>query len=146
LAFGETIRGENVLSHRPVIVLQLPEQLDSVGARAFIEELNPLLDFPGPRLVFECSQIRYLDGAGIEMMLHCLEAAIGCDGHLKLAGVSPEAEIVLQLLQKAGVFQEFASCDEAVRSFAAVSSKGISKSAPASVNIFGDPGSLKKAS
>jgi hypothetical protein len=38
-----------VLSHRPVIVLQLPEQLDSVGARAFIEELNPLLDFPGPR-------------------------------------------------------------------------------------------------
>ena len=85
-------------------------------------------------------------GAGIAMMLHCLEAAIGRDGDLKLAAVSPEAEIVLQLLQKAGVFQEFASSDEAVRSFAAVSSAGISKSAPASVSIFADPGHLKKAS
>jgi anti-anti-sigma factor len=142
----ETIGGENVLSQRPVIVMQMPEQLDSLGARAFIEELNPLLDFPRPRLVFECSQIRYLDSAGIAMMLHCLEAAIGRDGDLKLAAVSPEAEIVLQLLQKAGVFQEFASSDEAVRSFAAVSSAGISKSAPASVSIFADPGHLKKAS
>jgi len=66
-----------VLSHRPVIVFEMPEQLDSLGARAFLEELNPLLDFPRPRLVFECSQIRCLDSAGIEMMLHCLEEAIG---------------------------------------------------------------------
>jgi anti-anti-sigma factor len=135
-----------VLSHRPVIVMQMPEQLDSVGARAFFEELNPLLDFPRPRLVFECSQIRYLDNAGIEMMLHCLEAAIGRDGDLKLAAVSPKAEIVLQVLQRAGVFEEFASSDEAVRSFAAVSSEGISKSAPASVNIVDDRSPLKKAS
>jgi anti-sigma B factor antagonist len=135
-----------VLSRRPVIVMQMPGQLDSVGARAFLEELNPLLDFPRPRLVFECSQIRYLDSAGIEMMLHCLEAAIGRDGDLKLAAVSREAEIVLQLLQNAGVFQEFASSDEAVRSFAVVSSEGISKSAPASVNIFDDRSPLKKAS
>ena len=135
-----------MLSQRPVIVMQMPEQLDSLGARAFIEELNPLLDFPRPRLVFECSQIRYLDSAGIAMMLHCLEAAIGRDGDLKLAAVSPEAEIVLQLLQKAGVFQEFASSDEAVRSFGAVSAEGIPKSAPASVNIAEARSPLKKAS
>lgn len=135
-----------MLSHRPVIVMQMPEQLDSVGARAFVEELNPLLDFPRPRIVFECSQIRYLDSAGIEMMLQCLEAAIGRDGDLKLAAVSPEAEIVLQPPQKAGVFQQFASSDEAVRSFAAVSSEGISKSAPASVNVFDNRSPLKKAS
>ena len=135
-----------MLSHRPVIVIEMPEQLDSVGARAFIEELNPLLDFPCPRLVFECSQIRYLDSAGIEMMQHCLEEAIGRQGDLKLAAVSPEAETVLELLEKAGVFQEFASSEEAVRSFGAVSAEAIPKSAPASVNIFDDRSPLKKAS
>ena len=135
-----------MLSHRPVIVIEMPEQLDSVGARAFLEELNPLLDFPRPRLVFECSQIRNLDSAGIAMMLHCLEEAIGREGDLKLAALSPEAELVLELLEKAGVFQEFASSDEAVRSFGAVSAEGIPKSAPASVNIAEARSPLKKAS
>jgi anti-anti-sigma factor len=135
-----------MLTNGPVIVMQLPEQLNLDGVRGFLPELKPLLECHRPRIVLDCSQVRYLDSAGVEMMLHCLEEAMKRDGDLKLASLSPESEVILELMRVARVFEAFATSDEAVRSFHAVPAEAVPQETPWVANVFGEMGVLKQAS
>jgi anti-anti-sigma factor len=135
-----------MLTSGPVVIMQMPEQLNAVGVRTFMQELEPLLETHRPRIVLDCSQVRYMDSAGVEMMLHCLEEAMKRDGDLKLASLSPESEVVLELMRVARVFEAFATSEEAVRSFNAIPAEGVSPSASWYATIFGDMGALKQAS
>ena len=135
-----------MLTSAPVVVMQLPEQLNQGGVRNFLPELEPLLECHRPRIVLDCSQVRYIDGAGAEMMLHCLEEAMKRDGDLKLAALSPESEVMLELMRVARVFEVFTTCEEAVRSFNTVPVEPVSQDAPWYANVFGDLGALKQAS
>src|SRR5580704_5704666 len=135
-----------MLTSGPIVVMQLPEQLNAREVRTFMQELEPLLDSHRPRIVFDCSQVRYMDGAGVEMMLHCLEEAMKRDGDLKLAALSPESEVVLELMRVARVFEAFASSDEAVRSFHAIPADAVPQETPWCANVFGELGALKQAS
>src|SRR5579864_5594079 len=128
----------------PVVVMQMPEQLNSETARTFLQDMEPLLEAHRPRIVFDCSQVRYMDSAGVEMMLHCLEEAMKRDGDLKLAALSPESEVVLELMRVARVFETFATSDEAVRSFHALPVEGAAQDA--SWNFFSDMRAVKQAS
>ena len=87
-----------------------------------------------------------MDSAGIETLLHCLEEALKRDGDLKLAAVSPEAEVMLELLRVARVFETFPTSDEAVRSFNAIPADALPQEAPWYGTVFGDLGALKQAS
>ena len=135
-----------MLTSGPVVIMQMPEQLNEAGVRTLMQELEPLLETNRPRIVFDCSQVRYIDSAGVEMMLHCLEEAMKRDGDLKLAALSPESEVVLELMRVARVFEAFATSDEAVRSFNAVPAEAVSQGASWSANLFGDLGAIKQAS
>ena len=135
-----------MLTSGPVVVMQMPEHLNSEGARTFLQEMEPLLETHRPRIVFDCSQVRYMDSAGVEMMLHCLEEAMKRDGDLKLAALSPESEVILELMRVARVFEAFATSDGAVRSFNAVPAEGVSQDAPCYATFFGDMGAVKQAS
>ena len=66
----------------PVIVMQVPEQLNKGEIHTFILEVGPLLQTSRPRIVLDCSQIRSMDSAGVEMLLQCLEEAMKRDGDL----------------------------------------------------------------
>jgi anti-anti-sigma factor len=133
-------------AHRPVLILQLPEQLDWLGAQAFMLELEPLLDSQRPRMVFDCSEVHSLDGPGTEMMLHCLEATRKRGGDLKLASLSPESRQVLDLMPDAHGFESFRTSDEAVRSFAPLPAPGVLPKVSSGTNFFGETEALKKAS
>jgi len=126
--------------------MQLPEQLNRGGVRSFLQELEPLLECHRPRIVLDCSQVRCIDSAGVEMMLHCLEEAMKRDGDLKLAALSPESEVILELMRVARVFEAFATSDEAVRSFNAIPAEAVPQDAPWYSTVFGDLGALKQAS
>src|ERR1700719_1901233 len=139
-------RGGKMLISGPVVVMQMPEQLNSETARTFLQDMEPLLETHRPRIVFDCSQVRYVDSAGVEMMLHCLEEAMKRDGDLKLAALSPESEVVLELMRVARVFEALASSDDAVRSFNALPVDGSTQSAPWYSNFFGELGALKQVS
>src|ERR1700730_11330876 len=104
-------------TQRPVLIMQLPEQLNALGAQMFMQESESLFDSQRPRIIFDCSAIRYIDGVGVEMISHCLEKARKRDGDLKLAALSPEAQVVLELIRAARAFETFATSDEAVCSF-----------------------------
>lgn len=130
----------------PVVVMQMPEQLNLDGVHSFLPELEPLLECHRPRIVLDCSQVRYIDSAGVEMMLHCLEEAMKRDGDLKLAALSTESQVILELMRVARVFEVFATSDDAVRSFNAIPAEGVPQDVPWYANVFGDMGPVKQAS
>src|SRR5258708_20457412 len=101
----------------PVIVMQLPEQLRRQEVGPFLNELQPLLESDRPRVVLDCSQVRHMDSAGVEMLLHCMQEAMKRDGDLKLAAISPEAAVILELMRVARLFEIFNTPHEAVQSF-----------------------------
>jgi len=135
-----------MLTSGPVVIMQMPERLNLGGVRTFLQELKPLLECHRPRIVLDCSQVRYIDSAGVEMMLHCLEEAMKRDVDLKLAALSPESEVILELMRVARVFEAFATSDDAVRSFNAIPAEAVPQDVPWYANVFGELGPLKQAS
>ena len=76
-----------------------------------------MLEIDRPSVVLDCSQIKHMDSAGVEMLLYCLEQAMKRDGDLKLAAVSPASAVILELMRVDRLFEVFETSDEAVRSF-----------------------------
>jgi anti-anti-sigma factor len=126
--------------------MQVPEQLTGRETHEFMRDLVPLLESSRPRIVLECSQVRSMDTAGVEALLHCLEESLKRDGDLKLAALSPEAEVILELLRVARVFETFPTSEEAVRSFSAIPVDALPQNTPWYSAVFGDLGALKEAS
>jgi anti-sigma B factor antagonist len=140
------IRGNRMLISRPVVVMQLPEQLDLTSARSFLQEVDPLMETHRPRIVLDCSQVRYVDGAGVEMLLHCLEEAMKRDGDLKLASVSPECAVIMEFLRVDRMFEVFPTPEDAVQSFTAFPAEAAPEDVPWYSAVFGGIGALKQAS
>ena len=108
-----------MLTHRPVLIMEMPEQLNSVEARTFVQELESLLDLPGARIVLDCAAVRHIDGVGVARMRHCLEEAMKRDGDLRIAALPGESDAGRRT--EASAFEAFTTCDEAVRSLAITS-------------------------
>jgi len=104
-------------TERGAIVVELPQRLSSGHVQAFLHSSKALLTADRPRLIFDFSQVRSMDGAGAEMLLHCMERITRQDGDLKLAAVRPEIAIVMELTCIARLFEIFDSTAEAVESF-----------------------------
>src|ERR1041384_576555 len=119
-----------MLTSGPVVVMQVPEELTVAAVNKFMLDVKPLLEANRPRMVLDCSQIRTIDSAGVEALLQCLEEALKRDGDLKLASLSPQSEVILELMRVARVFETFETCDLAVRSFNAVSIDSAPQDAP----------------
>jgi anti-sigma B factor antagonist len=102
---------------RPVVVKRMPEQINARSAREFWHDVEPFLRVDRPQLVFDLSPIVRLDIAGVEMLLRCMSEAHKRDGDLKLAALSPQAAVVLELTRTERLFEIYESSIDAVRSF-----------------------------
>ncbi len=130
----------------PIVVIQVPEALNAREVHNFTQEIGPLLESNRPRIVLDLSQVKSIDSAGIEVLLHSLEEALKRDGDLKLAALSPEAEVMLEMMRVARVFETFETCDDAVRSFNIVPVEAVPQDAPWYTSLPGELGALKQAS
>lgn len=102
---------------RPVLVMQLPERLNLTQAREYWPEVMAVLESDRPRMVFDFSQVRQIDSAGVEMLLNSLESVMRLDGDLKLAALTPESTVILELTRVDRLFEVFPTVDSAVESF-----------------------------
>jgi len=102
---------------KAVIVKQLPEHLGAQQSQAFFRELVPLLASDRPRLVFDFTAVRHLDSAGVELLLQCMEEAMKRNGDLKLAAVSPQLAVILEMTRVDRLFEIFPNSADAVESF-----------------------------
>lgn len=134
-----------MLTSGPVVVVQVPEVLNAIEVQSFMQEMGPLLESNRPRVVFDCSLVRSIESAGVEMLLRCLEEVLKRDGDLKLAALSAEAEVILELMRVARVFETFQTCEEAVRSFSAIPADAVPRNTPWYASVFSELGALKQA-
>jgi anti-sigma B factor antagonist len=102
---------------RAVVLKHLPEKVNAKRAREFVREMHPVLSSDRPQIVFDLSQVRHLDAAGVDMLLHCMAAVMKRDGDLKLAALSPQAAVILELTRTDRLFEIYQTASDAVRSF-----------------------------
>src|SRR5215472_6104827 len=102
---------------RPVVVKRMPAQMNLREARRFYKDVQALLTADRPQLVFDCSQVEHLDSAGVEVLLHCMSEVMRRDGDLKLASLSPQAAVILELTRTDRLFEIYETSADAVRSF-----------------------------
>ena len=103
--------------NRPVVVKRMPEKMDLKQARAFLREIEPILTSDRPQIVFDGSQVRQIDAAGVEALLHCLSRVMKRDGDLKLASLSAQIELILEMTRTDRLFEIYDSSADAVLSF-----------------------------
>jgi len=58
-----------------------------------------------------------LDAAGVDMLLRCMAEVMRRDGELKLAKLSPQAAVILELTRTDRLFEIFETSSDAVKSF-----------------------------
>jgi hypothetical protein len=63
------------------------------------------------------SQVRHIDAAGVDVLLQCMRAAVKHDGDLKLAALSPQSAVVLELTRTGRLFEIYDNSTAAVKSF-----------------------------
>jgi anti-anti-sigma factor len=86
-------------------------------SQKFLADVRPLLNADRPQLVFDLSQVRQLDVAGIEVLMQCMSMAMRKDGDLKLASLSDHAAIVLELTRTDRLFEIYETSTDAARSY-----------------------------
>lgn len=109
--------GDMTLRRRVVAVKQVPERMNERLGRLFFNELESCMNVDRPSIVFDCSRVLQMDSVAIYFLLCCLEEAIKRNGDVKLAAISAEARMMLEL---SGADRLFEICDtnaEAVSSF-----------------------------
>src|SRR5512146_1146135 len=102
---------------RPVVVKRVRERLNLKQARTFLQEVGPFITSDRPQIVFDCAQIRQMDAAGVDMLLQCMAEVMKRDGDLKLASLSPQAAVVLELTRTDRFFEIYETWSDAVKSF-----------------------------
>lgn len=102
---------------RPVVVKRMPERMNLKQARTFLKEVQPFLISDRPQVVFDMSQVRHIDAAGIDVLLQCMREAMKRDGDLKLAALSPQSAVVLELTRTGRLFEIYENSTAAVKSF-----------------------------
>jgi len=101
----------------PPVVKVLPATLNRSQASAFLLEVEPVLKAERAQIVFDFSQVRQMDGAGVEMLLHCMEEVMKRNGDLKLAAVAAGPRAVLEFTGIDGLFEIYEDAAQAVQSF-----------------------------
>jgi anti-sigma B factor antagonist len=98
-------------------VKRIPERLNAPASKKFLSEVAPFLRSDRPQLVFDLSQVKQMDAAGVDMLLHCLNQTMKRDGDVKLASLSPQAAVVLEMTRTERLFEIYQNSTDAVRSY-----------------------------
>jgi len=61
---------------RPVVVKRVPGRVNLKEARLFMRAIEPILQSDRPQVVLDLSNVRQLDSAGVDMLLHCMSEAM----------------------------------------------------------------------
>jgi anti-sigma B factor antagonist len=98
-----------------VTIVQLPgEQLDASNAKDFKRDVTSILNATS-KVVFDLSQLRFVDSSGLGAMLSCLRLVNSAGGDLKLCGLSKSVRALFELVRMHRIFDICDTKDDAVR-------------------------------
>ena len=109
--------------------------MNMTQARKFLKEVQPFINSDRPQIVFDMSQVRHIDAAGVDVLLQCMRSAVKRDGDLKLAALSPQAAVVLELTRTGRLFEIYESSTAAVKSFSSFLPNAIKQFEPHAAHL-----------
>jgi anti-sigma B factor antagonist len=102
-----------------VAVVLLPlEELDAANVGELKRDLAPVLE-ANAKVVFDLTQLRFLDSSGLGAFLSCLRKLNAKNGDLKICGMSKQIRAVFELVRMHRIFDIFATREEALKAFQA---------------------------
>jgi anti-sigma B factor antagonist len=100
-----------------VMLIRLNEaHLDAGNVKEFREIIGPLLD-QHARVVFDMSQLRFVDSSGLGSLISCLRQTQERRGDFKLCAMSQPVCALFELMRMHRVFSIHETCEEAKRAF-----------------------------
>jgi anti-sigma B factor antagonist len=100
-----------------IIVAVIPgESLDASNAKAFKQSMAPLLD-ASPRLIFDLSQVQFVDSSGLGALLSCLRQIHAAGGELKLCGMVKAVWSLFELVRMNRIFDILPTQADAIDAF-----------------------------
>ncbi len=99
-----------------VLVVHLQMFLDRSGAENFKYVLGERMS-PGMKIVLDLEKLVNIDSYGLDALLAMAQKALENDSVIKLAGVSADMQIVLDITKVYQVFDIYKTVEEAVKSY-----------------------------
>jgi anti-sigma B factor antagonist len=99
-----------------MVVVLAGAQLDASTAAEFKSDIAPVLDAHS-QVVFDLSQLRFVDSSGLGALLSCLRQLHAKGGDLKLCGILPPVRALFDLVRMHRIFHIFDTQEAAIHAF-----------------------------
>lgn len=105
-------------SSNGIVVIKMPVTVDDRGSKAFLRELaESIAQVVRPCVVLDCSPVRRVDGAFLNLLLCSLEEAMKRNGDVRLCCLSEAARPAMQSMSMEHLFRFYPTAAEAAESF-----------------------------
>jgi anti-sigma B factor antagonist len=100
-----------------IAIVVIPgKTLDSANSRVFKEQIAPVVA-ANQKLVFDLSELSFVDSSGLGAILSSLRQANAHGGDLKLCGLSKPVRALFELVRMHRIFDILNTREEAIRAF-----------------------------
>jgi anti-anti-sigma factor len=94
----------------PTFVVNLPKNFTAREVAELTRDFKLDLATDQPWIILDLSEVKEMDTAGLDLLVHWLEETLRRDGTVSLRGISPEAATILELTGVDRVLSMFAEC------------------------------------
>jgi anti-sigma B factor antagonist len=99
-----------------VVALIQDRALDAGNSREFRSAVEYLFK-PGAKLVFDLSELEFIDSTGIGALVSCLRQAHGSEAEIRLCALNQSVQAVFDLVRLNRVFEIYNNPVEAINSY-----------------------------
>jgi anti-sigma B factor antagonist len=86
-----------------IVIRAIDDRIDAAGAIQFKERMREIIEEPSARVVFDMSNVSFLDSSGLGAVVSVMKA-LGPVRRLELSGLTPTVEKVFRLTRMDSVF------------------------------------------
>lgn len=107
----------NITHKDQIAIIEIPgDNLEASNAMAFKEAIASVLE-TNKRIIFDLSQLQFVDSSGLGAILSCLKKLNAVQGSLKLCGVTKPVQSLFELVRMNRVFSIYPTREEAIQAF-----------------------------
>ena len=99
-----------------IVLIVQTDTLDASNAKEFRADVSPILA-ENHNIVFDMSQVKFLDSSGCGTILSCLRQLNASGGDLKMFGLQQSVRTLFELIRLHRIIDLFNSREEAVKAY-----------------------------
>jgi anti-sigma B factor antagonist len=103
-----------------VMIVTIDDHLDTAAAPSFEQRLLGLIDGGEHKIVVDCSQLEYVNSAGLKVFLIAAKKLEPLAGQLIVCSLSPSVLMIFEMIGFTRIMKIAPSREDAVRAFGAL--------------------------